>query len=61
MPLKKNKKKCSEPNSPFNNFWDYYGTSFMSKLPEDRTKLGTCFGSTISILMWTILIFYGIM
>ena len=64
MPSKKKGKNCSdqlEPNSPFNNRFDVFGSSFLFKLPDDKETFGTCFGSTISIFMYIILGFYGFM
>ena len=53
-------KFCSDSNSAFANL-DRFGRSFKWNLPGKRETLGTPFGASITISMFCVLVFYGIM
>ena len=53
-------KKCKDTNNSFSKC-DSFGRGFHFNLPDGKDTLGTPLGAAISMLMYCILIFYGIM
>ena len=51
---------CADRNNSCHRV-DEFGSSFKYKLSGDKERLGTFFGATITIFMYSILIFYGTM